>query len=270
MGSVEMTSFEKACADTERAAEAALQAAKELAARARALKKAAHTGRIATIRREQEKIGEALAALQREDFSITSFWPFSQEEEVQFLRDRYINELLQVAQKKRLNIHKQDRILVSYPSVVKIVPKDRAVQVDRKKVSDIRPSHLVNFLIHNQNRQSGFKPKQFIETLYRVYKDITSNAPNGPLNAGRIILLIRIYKLITALPGSAVDYTQQDFARDVYLLDRDGPRETRDGAAVSFPSSTGTRQPSKNLLFFTDPSGNNVKYCGISFRKNPS
>jgi len=118
-----MTSFEKACDDTERAAEAALRAATELAARARALKKAAHTGRIATIRREQEKIGEVLAALQREDFSITSCWPFSQEEEVQFLKDRYINELLQVAQEKGLSIRKQDQVLVSYPSVVKIVPK---------------------------------------------------------------------------------------------------------------------------------------------------
>ena len=86
-------------------------------------------------------------------------------------------------------------------------------------------------------------------------------------NAGRVVPLDNIYKLMTALPGAARDYDRSDFARDLYILDSKGPRETRNGSEVSFPSSTGTRI-SRNLFSFVGPDGNSEEYYGIRFVKS--
>ena len=45
----------------------------------------------------------------------------------------------------------------------------------------------------------------------------------------------RVYRLFTSLPGSDREYNRTDFTRDLYLLDRDGPKTTRRGLRVTFP-----------------------------------
>ena len=70
---------------------------------------------------------------------------------------------------------------------------------------------------------------------------------------------------MTALPGTARDYDRSDFARDLYILDSEGPHTSRKGAEVSFPSSTGTRRRSADLFSFVGPDGDSVEYYGIRF-----
>ena len=41
---------------------------------------------------------------------------------------------------------------------------------------------------------------------------------------GRVVQLERVYRLFTSLPGSDREYNRTDFTRDLYLLDRDGPK----------------------------------------------
>ena len=264
-----VVSFEQACSDTEGAAEAARKSAGSVVSQARALAKAARTGNIASIRRCQEKLNEALIALQQEVSNAGSCWPFSDEEEQRLFGGQYADVLKAAAAAKGLKIHERDGLLISYPSIVRILPAERAVRVDRKKIPTVRPSHLVDLLLANQKKSSDFLSQRFLESLYAVYADVVSGASSDllPASGGRVVPLARIYKLMTAFPGTARDYDRSDFARDLYILESNGPRRTRDGATVSFPSSTGARKRSSDLFSFIGPSGDNAEYYGIRFSK---
>ena len=262
-----MVSFEQAFSDTERSAEAVRKSAVSVVSQAKALAKAAQGGDIARIERSQEKLNDALTALRQEVSNASSCWPFTDEEEKRHLSDRYAEELRATAVEKGLKIYERDGFLISYPSIVRILAADRAVRVDRKKVPTVRPSYLVDLLLRNQGKSSGFSPQRFLDALHLVYTDIASEASSDllPGTGGRVVPLSRIYKLITALPGMARDYDRSDFARDLYVLDSNGPRHTKKGAEVSFPSSTGTRRRSADLFSFIGPDGNIVEYYGIRF-----
>ena len=263
-----MVSFEQAFSDTERAADSTLKSAADLVKQVRALKKAAQTGNIAAVKRSQDRLDEALGALRQEGANATSSWPFDDDDEKQYLNDHYADELRHAAEELGLDIHERDGHLISHPSIVRILPGERAVRVDRKKVSNIRPSHLAAFLLANQNKSSGFRPNRFLESLYAVYSDIVSEESSGrtvmPLTV-RVVPLARIYRLLTSLPGSSREYDRSDFARDLYILDANGPHRTRSGAVVSFPSSTGARRRSSDLFSFIGPDGQGVEYYGLRF-----
>ncbi len=265
-----MISFEQAFSDTEKAAESARRSAAGLVTRARALERAAKSGNIADIRRAQDRLDEALRALRQEVQNATSSWPFTDEEVEQYLNEQYADELREVAGGIGLNIYERDRNLISYPSIVRMLPRENAVKVDRKKISTIRPSHLAGLLLKNQTRSSGFPSARFLESLYSVYSDIVSGEDSsGRLMkaTGRVVPLARIYGLITALPGGAREYDRSDFARDLYTLDANGPRRTKRGATVSFPSSTGARRR-KDLFTFIGPEGQSAEYYGIRFSED--
>ena len=261
-----MVSFEQAFSDTERAADSALKSAADLMRQTRALKKAAQTGNIAAVRRSQDRLDEALGALRQEMVNAISSWPYDDEEERQYLDDKYASELRHAAEKVGLDIFERDGNLISHPSIVRILPGERAVRVDRKKVSNIRPSHLADFLLANQNKSSGFRPNRFLESLYTVYSDIVSGESSGRMveGPGLVVPLVRIYKLLTSLPGASREYDRSDFARDLYILDANGPHRTRRGALVSFHAAAGAKIP-RDLFYFIGPDGQSVVYYGIRF-----
>lgn len=265
-----MTSFEQAFGNAESAAEAVRKSASQVVSQAKALTKAAQSGNVAAIKRSQEKLKEALAELEREVSSVSASWPFTDEEEKQQFDDGYVAELQNAADEIGLTMYERDGLLISYPSIVRTSSADRAVRVDRKKVSTIRPSYLAGLLLKNQNKSSGFPPQRFLETLYAVYKEIVSEGTSGLAqgSGGRVVPLARIYRLITALPSVSREYDRADFARDLYKLDSEEVHRTKSGATVSFPSSTGTRRRSSDLFSFVGPDGNNVEYYGIRFTGN--
>ncbi len=261
-----VASFEQAFSDTERAADSTLKSAADLMKQVRLLKKASQTGNIAAIRRSQDRLDDALNALRQEVANTSSSWTFEEEQEEQHLNDQYAIEVRHAAEEVGLDIYERDGRLISYPSIVRILPGERAVRIDRKKVSNIRPSHLAGLLLANQKKSSGFTANRFLESLYHVYSDIVSGESSDRMVAGsgRVVPLARIYRLFTSLPGLNREYDRTDFARDIYILDSDGPRQTRRGAVVSFPASTGTRRRS-DLFSFIGPDGRSVEYYGIRF-----
>ena len=265
-----MISLEQAFSDTERAAESALKAARDLGTQARALQRAAKSGNIAAIRREQNRLAEALSSLQQEVQNAASSWPFTDQAVEQYLNERYMDELKTAAAKVDLEVYERDGNLISYPSMVRVLPREKAVRVDRKKNSAIRPSYLADLLRKNQTKKSGYPPDRFLESLYKVYSGILSREDSGRLvkSDGVVVPLIKIYTLMTALPGVTREYDRSDFARDLYMLDAEGPRQTRRGATVSFPSSTGTRLRSSDLFTFIGPDGQSVEYYGIKFSED--
>ncbi|MCY3874989.1 MAG: hypothetical protein OXF88_11945 [Rhodobacteraceae bacterium] len=266
-----MADFEQACNETEQAAEDARKSAARVVSQARALMKAAQTGNVSAIKRCRSKLHEVARELEQDVSNATLSWPYSEEEEADFFGGQFILALKEAANEKGLIINERDDFLVSYPSLLRINPKECAVRLDKKKVATVRPSFLANLLLANQKRKSGFTPARFLESLYQVYRDV-----EGPKRARRksqgtffddqrpVVPLIRIYKLMTSLPGSAAEYNRTDFARDLYILDSDGPHETRSGAKVAFPSSTGARTRSSDLFTFIGPHGD-AEYYGIRF-----
>ncbi len=263
-----MTSFEQAFSDTESAAVSAIDSVKRLGRYARALSKAAKTGNIGAIKLAQDNLNNELDTLRQ--ISRNASWPLDDDEETRYLADEYLKELRAAAEEKGLRIYERDGNLISYPSIVRVMPGDRAVRVDRKKVSTIRPSHLADELLKNQNKSSGFSPARFLESLYNVYTDIVSGDSSSSRIAkdtgiGRVVPLARIYRLQTSLPSSNREYGRDDFARDIYRIDSEGPKRTRRGAVVSFPSSTGTRRRTRDLFSFIGPDGISVEYYGIRF-----
>jgi hypothetical protein len=73
--------------------------------------------------------------------------------------------------------------------------------------------------------------------------------------------------VLTLLPGAARDYTRQEFARDLYLLDQSGIIETKDGRRMSLPASALTR--SGAVLTTVTRSGQRKIYAGVAFMEPP-
>ena len=250
-----MTTFERGFADTERAATAAAQAAGTVVTAAKQMQRAAIEGDIAKIRRASERLGAAVDAAREEVANAKVAWPFTQEAEEAFLRDEYERELLDVARTEGLRIHRQDQRLVAFPSVIRILPTERVVKIDRKIVPTIRPSKLVALLKANQTKKPKFASERFLEALYRAYRLIAGND-----GMGKTIPLSTIYDAVTLLPGAASEYDKSDFGRDMFLLDRSGLTQVRSGARLSLPS-TGRGV----FVSFVAPDGETVSYYGIRF-----
>ena len=261
-----MGRFEQAFDDAERAAASAIDSARHLIRLASQMQKAAKTGNVAAITRAQSGLGDALTMLTQEVKGALECWPFEQGEEERYLRDDYASELIAAAEAKGLEIFRSDTGLIAHPSIVRILPDKRAIRIDRKQNSSIRPSHLAGVLLANQEKRSRFPSGAFLESLYNVYSDIVrSESPSRFVQvSGRVVPLERVYKLLTALPGGSRDYDRTDFARDLYNLELNGPERTRKGAAVSFPASTGTKT-AKGVFSFIGPDGQRINYYGLKF-----
>ena len=261
-----MDSFEQAFGDTERAAVSTQESATAVVKLARQLQKAAREGNIAAIKRLLSRFNSDLEVLRQEVANAIATWPFGEQEEEHYLSGEYTDELRRVADEQGLAIHERDGRLISHPSIVRVLPRERAVKIDRKQTSTIRPSHLVGLLLENQKKPARYRSDLFLESLYEVYSDIVREGNSGRIlgGSGRVVPLDRIYRLQNSLPGRNREYDRTDFARDLYFLDSTGPKRTRKGAAVDFPSSTATRS-SKGLFSFVGPDGRNVTYSGIRF-----
>jgi hypothetical protein len=250
--------FESGFADTERAATATTKVVATLAAAARQFHKAAVEGDILKMRKMAERLSTVLEATRQEVGNARSAWPFSQEDEEAYMKESFAAEVIEAAKKDGLNIQQRDEGLVAFPSILRILPGDRAAKINRKKVQGIRPSHLVKTLKAIQARKPKASTELFLEVLHRTYRLLA-----GP-DYGKTIALSGIYETLTLLPGSNTSYDQTDFVRDLFLLDRSEVSKTRNGASYSLPASTGTKS-TRGTYSFVAPDGETVTYYGIRF-----
>lgn len=157
-----------------------------------------------------------------------------------------------------------DRIL-SYPVIVAVSAADTTLLVDKKKERRVRPSVVVRHLLALQQRPPKFKPEAFIASLAAAYDLVTGTKG---ARRGAPVKLIDVHAVLTLLPGAARDYTRQEFARDVYLLDQSGLVETKDGRQMGLPASALTR--GSGVLTTVARSGQTKVYAGISFVGGPA
>ena len=262
-----MSSFEEGFSAAERAAESVLTALNEAAAVARRLRKASQDGNIAAVRRESERLEPVVNLIRQEVSNATTAWPFTAEEERQYLEEGYSSELQAEARKRGVQMFERDGRLIAHPLVVRALPGERAVRIDRRQSSNIRPSKLVTDLERLQTRPSRFRPQQFLDSLYHAYLELAERDTSDRLKlggVGQVIRLDRMYNLFTGLPGSKRDYSLVEFAQDLYALQESGIRDVRAGSRVSFPASSGTRNP-RGTISFIGPSGETVLFYGIQF-----
>ena len=259
-----LTTFEHGFQQSERAADSAAKAAAAVLTASRQLKRAAREGDIGGLRRSADRLALTLDALRQEVANARSAWPFSVDAEETYLNEAYEVELVALAHAAGLNIAERDGRLLAFPSVVRIVPAERMIRIDRRRIAGLRPSHVIAMLKANQLKRPRFAPERFLEALFRAYRLVV-----GPSSIGSTVALLDVYEALTLLPGANVDYSQSDFARDLFVLDTSGVTRTRGGLTYSLPASTGTKG-SRGTLTFVAPDGELVTYFGISFKATPT
>ena len=120
--------LEQAFADVENAADAALKSASALTRLAKRLQKAAKEGNVAAMKRAQEQFDAALDAAGKDAAAAVSSWPLEETEEEAYLKDGYADELRAAAEERGLTMHERDGRLLASPSIVSILPGDRAAR----------------------------------------------------------------------------------------------------------------------------------------------
>lgn len=255
-----MSGLEAALERTEADADAALKAAVAAAAQLKKVKKAAAVGALRELARALESAAELAAALAEAARAARAGWAF--DERAHLESGAYARELLEVAQAGGVRLYEQDDRLVGYPSLVRVLPGEAAIEIDRKRQRSIRPTVVVERLKAAQERPLRFRAEQFLEALLRAYRLVAAEQRK---ESGATVRLLDVYRILTVLPGQAAAYSRQEFARDVYLLDESGVEVTREGFRLSLPAASGTRTGS--ALTTVTKSGELKLYYGIAFRR---
>lgn len=172
----------------------------------------------------------------------------------------YGAELRIAADKCGLAMLEDRDYLACHPSIVRIIPECMAIEIDRQRQYQLRPSKVSSVLAARQHRPPRFKPDSFLNSLARAY-DLT--AARSGRASGSVIRLADIWSTFTLLPGQEQDYTKEEFARDLYDLDRSGCTVTRSALRLRWYGSSGTRATGVLTVIALD--GRQRQYWGVRF-----
>ncbi len=241
------------------ATETAVQAAqREAAAATKELRKAhaaAGTGSVRDLRRALAAATEAAQALAQAAKEAEASWSF---DEVEHLASGdYARELLAVAAQAGLAMVEDDDRLLCYPSLVRLLPTDAAIEIDKRRERRLRPSVVVAALAAAQARPPKGKPAALLESLLAAYELLAAD------RAEPVLRLDSLWSVLTMLPGAARDYSKPEFARDLYLLDQSGITTSKSGRTLRFHASSGTR--GAGVLTTVAKTGQQQRYWGASF-----
>ena len=248
--------FEAALAAAEVAVEAAQR---EAAAAVRELKKAraaAAVGQVRDLRRALGAAADAAQALSGAAKEAQAAWSF--DDTAHLASGAYARELLDAAADAGLAMVEDDDRLLCYPSLLRVLPADAALEIDRRRERRLRPSVVVAALAAAQARPPKGKPEALLESLLSAYELLAAREQR----ADPVLRLDALWQALTMLPGSARDYSKPEFARDLYLLDQSGTVTTRSGRTLRFHASSGTR--GAGVLTTVARTGQQQRYWGVS------
>jgi hypothetical protein len=253
------TTMEAALAETQLAVENAIKAANSTLG---ILKKAlvtARTGQVRELRKALAAASEAATTLAGHTTEATEGFTF--DEQAYLASGDYTRELLAAAEARGISMFEDDGRLLCYPSLVRVVSADAAVEIDKAKERRLRPSTLIDHLARNQEKAPRFKPDGFVDSLREAYDLIVAR---GAKKADGVVRLIEIWAVLTMLPGQKAKYPKQEFARDLYLLDQSGVRaSSRNPRQLRLAASTGTK--GAGVLVTVSRTGQRQRYWGVSF-----
>lgn len=250
--------FEEALSAVEARTEAALKASAAVTRELKKAKVAAVSGSTRDLRRSLEA-AEALGLQLAETASLLrASYEFDETEHLS--SGAYTKELLAAAQAAGLAIYEEDERLLCYPSLVRILPAEAAIEVDKRRDRRLRPSVVIRHLQAAQASGPRFRPEPFLEALQGAYNLVVAREGK---RGGMVVRLWEVWGVLTLLPGQSREYTKQEFARDLYLLDQSGKLTARDGQRLGFHASTGTK--GAGTLTTVSRDGQPQRYWGISF-----
>lgn len=255
--------LEAALQAVERDADATIKALGAALRAARRAKTAAALGRIRDLQQAMDSVVGLAGQGADAAGDLRSGWRFDVGE--WFASGEYTKELLASAAEADVQAFESDDRILCYPAIVEVSPGDATVVVDKKKERGVRPSVVVAHLAALQQRPPKFRPEAFIESLAAAY-DLVVGTRN--LRPGAPVKLVEVHRVLTLLPGAARDYTRQEFARDLYLLDQSGVVDTKDGRRMSLPASAMTR--GGGLLTTVTRAGQRKLYAGLAFAELPA
>jgi len=250
--------LEAALVATEEQVDAALKATSAMTRELKKAKAGAARGQLRDLRRALDAAaglaGESVQATQRAASS------FGFDEQAHLASGAYAKELLEVADEQAVAMFEADERLLCYPSLIKVLPADAAVEIDRRREKRLRPSVLIRLLSAAQTRPPRFRPQPFLESLVSAYDLVRAREQHRD---GAVVPLVDLWGVLTLLPGQQRDYTRPEFARDLYLLDASACRTTKSGRELGWHASSGTR--SSGTLTTVAQSGQQQLYWGASF-----
>ncbi len=253
-----MEGLETALAATQVDAEAATKAANTLTRELKRARTSAATGQVRDLSKALAQAEQLAAELTEQIAKARTAYDV----DVSHLMESgaYTKELLAAAAEADVNMFEEDGRLLCYPSLIRILPGDSAIEIDRRRERRIRPSVVVEMLSRAQQAGPRFKPEPFLASLAAAYGLILAKEGKA---GGAVVKLDDVYKVLTLLPGQARDYSKQEFARDLYLLDLTGTTAHAD-RTLRWAASTGTKQA--GVLTTVAKSGQRQRYWGIAFQ----
>lgn len=246
--------LEAALAATQNDAESVLKASSALS---RELKKAhscAVTGQVRDLRRALD--AAVVLSAELAEATRDARQAFEVDESAYLASGVYAKELLALAAERGVAMFEEDERLLCYPSLLKLLPGDAALEIDRRREKRLRPSFVVDALAAAQQRPPRFKAETFLASLAAAYALLAQNGTG-------VQRLVDVWDVLTLLPGQAKDYTKPEFARDLYLLDQSGVTTTKSGLRLRWHASTGTR--GAGVLTTVAKTGQQQRYWGVSF-----
>lgn len=238
-------------------ADGAIKATANLARELKKAKSSASTGQLRDLTRALEQVESLATELAQQVARARAAYDVDETE--QLASGAYIKELLAAASDAGLGMFEEDGRLLCYPSLVRVLPGDLAIEIDRRRERRIRPSVVVQQLAKAQQAGPRFRAAAFLKSLAAAY-DLVVAGQGKP--GGTVVRLLDLYAVLTLLPGQRSDYGKQEFARDLYLLDLDGATETGD-RTLRWSASTGTKQA--GVLTTVARSGQQQRYWGVAF-----
>jgi len=208
----------------------------------------------------------AVADQLRETSESAFDWLSVQAEDGRTFVDRYSEEVCERAADLGVDVQVRDGQLVCFPYVIRVVPRERAVYVDRKKLVAIRPSVLAKYLADSRRRPDPNAAKKFLKAVYTVYDELTKGGSERRLIKLQrpTVQLRRIFRMMSAHPRFAC--SRADFSRDLFILEHAGLNVTPNGATMTLHASSGTKQ--SGYFSYIGPDGQEAKYYAVDFRES--
>jgi hypothetical protein len=251
--------LEAALAAAQRAAEVAAKAAVAATRDLRNASARARTGQLRDLRKAIAAAHLSAQALTERVEELEA--AFDLDEQALLSSGAFTKELLAAAEARGLTILEEEDRLLCHPSLLRILPGEAAVEIDRMRERRLRPSVLVDVLAALQGRAPRFKPEAFLDSLRAGYELLTAGEQKKP---DAVVRLVDIWSVLTMLPGQRGQYSKQEFARDLYLLDQSRVTSTgRSSRQLRWSASTGTK--GTGVLVTVARSGQRQYYWGVSF-----
>jgi hypothetical protein len=253
--------FEGALARAEADVEAAIRACGALTRELKRVRTAASIGQVRDLRRSLDAAAQQAGELREAVY--TTRGSYDVDETALLASGAYAKELMTAAADAGVVMFEEDERLLCYPSIVRVLPGELALEIDRRRMRGLRPAVVVRQLERTQQAGPRFKPEPFIASLLAAYDLVVAKQRK---TTGAVVRLLDVYAVLTLLPGQSRDYTKQEFARDLYLLDQTGATTVgTTGRRLRWAASTGTRQA--GVLSTVARTGQQQRYWGIAFEE---